>query len=98
VGLSSSTNSISTASDVAINALANNHSLVYDSAAAKWRNSLVSRPATAFVVSWSGSVWQYKGATITARPSGMLTGDIIQFVGHPSGSMPAWAVANDIWT
>jgi hypothetical protein len=98
VGLSAGSNSISTASDVAISALANNHGLVYDSASGKWRNSAVNRPATAYVVSWSGSAWQYKGATITARPTGMLTGDIIQFVGNPSGAMPTWAAANDIWT
>jgi hypothetical protein len=98
MGISPSNTSISTASDVAISSLANNHSLVFDSSSSKWRNSLVSRPATALVVTWSGSVWQYKGVTITARPAGMLAGDIIQFVGNPSGAMPAWAAANDIWT
>jgi hypothetical protein len=57
-----------------------------------------ARPAMTFVVTYSSPNWQYKGATITARPAEMQTGDVILFVGNPGGSLPAWAATNDIWT
>ena len=90
--------SISSAGDTALNNPATNEVLSYDASLQKWKNATVSRPATAFIVTWSGSAWQYKGATVTARPAGMITGDIIQFIGNPGGSLPGWAAVNDLWT
>jgi hypothetical protein len=57
-----------------------------------------ARPAHAFIVIYDSPNWEYKNATITARPSEMQTGDIILFVGNPGGSLPAWATTNDLWT
>jgi lysophospholipase L1-like esterase len=84
------------ASDSAFSALNNTDSLIYNATNQKWFNSQASRPASSYVVIWSGSAWQYKGVTITTRPAGMLTGDNIQFVGNLGNPLPAWATASDI--
>lgn len=56
------------------------------------------RDGSLFVVEWDGtSTWLYQGATISARPAGMLSHDRISFIGNPGGTMPAWSATNDIW-
>jgi hypothetical protein len=87
---------LSTAADSAFNGLVNSDTLRYDSVSAKWDNSQAARPASAYTVVWSGAAWQHKGVTITARPNGMQTGDIIQFVGNLANALPAWAADDDI--
>lgn len=83
-----------TTSPVADSALANKGYVDTQVAAV----ALAARPASPFVVEWQSSNWQYKDVTISARPSDMLAGDIILFVGNPGGSLPSWAATNDIWT
>lgn len=57
------------------------------------------RNGSLYVVVWDtgSSSWWYQGATITARPAGMLANDQIFFVGNPGGALPAWSAANDSW-
>lgn len=57
-----------------------------------------NRPATTVAVIWNGTAWTTKGAVITARPSGLVVGDVVQFIGNPGGTLPTWAATNDLWT
>jgi hypothetical protein len=59
----------------------------------------VAAPAIPFVfypIVWNGTAWTYGNVAITARPSGMRSGDIAFFDGV--GTLPAWATTNDLMT
>jgi hypothetical protein len=59
----------------------------------------VAAPAIPFVfypIVWNGTSWTYGNVAITARPSGMRSGDIAFFDGV--GTLPTWATTNDLMT
>jgi hypothetical protein len=63
-----------------------------------WGTNTAVRPAVMVPIVWASSVWQYKGATASAVPSDMATGDILHFIGNPGGSLPSWAPTNSVWS
>jgi hypothetical protein len=60
--------------------------------------TLPARPASMLTVVWNGTAWTYRGAVISAQPTDRITGDVVMFIGNPGGSLPTWAITNDIWT
>ena len=60
--------------------------------------TLPARPAAMLTVIWNGTAWTYRGVVISAQPTDRTTGDVVMFIGNPGGSLPTWAVTNDIWT
>jgi len=60
--------------------------------------TLPTRPASILSIVWNGSAWTYRGSVISAQPTDRISGDVAMFIGNPGGSLPTWAVTNDIWT
>ena len=60
--------------------------------------TMPTRPASMLTVVWNGSAWTYRGTVISAQPTDRIAGDVVMFVGNPGGSLPTWAITNDIWT
>jgi hypothetical protein len=59
----------------------------------------ITQPAQPFIfypIVWNGTAWTYGSVVITARPSGMRSGDIAFFDGV--GTLPAWSTTNDLMT